>query len=106
MSKRQQITPLPLKPYDPERSAKVGSVQPPSFPSAGKTFLRRAHDLSQIVKPRCTLHRIQSPHMGLITSEPDQASFPPTRTRSFTTPKHDVVDSALSDGFETHVSDQ
>ncbi|KAG7108191.1 hypothetical protein HYQ44_012665 [Verticillium longisporum] len=122
----QQITPLPLKPYDPEEIRKSRKRAATKFSKRRKTFLRRAHDLSQDCQAKVYTFIEYNRRTWVFTSEPDQASFPPTKDeilRIYPLPeifipsmfstlpqvhndKHDVVDSALSDGFDTHVADQ
>ncbi|KAF3358793.1 hypothetical protein VdG1_02705 [Verticillium dahliae VDG1] len=126
MSERQQITPLPLKPYDLEEIRKSRKRAATKFSKRRKTFLRRAHDLSQDCQAKVYTFIEYNRRTWVFTSEPDQASFPPTKDeilRIYPLPeifipsmfstlpqvhndKHDVVDSALSDGFDTHVADQ
>ncbi|KAM0588650.1 hypothetical protein ACHAPN_008597 [Verticillium nonalfalfae] len=106
MSKRQQITPLPLKPYDLEEIRKSRKRAATKFSKRRKTFLRRAHDLSQDCQAKVYTFIEYNRRTWVFTSEPDQASFPPTKDEIVHNDKHDVVDSALSDRFDTHVADQ
>ncbi|EGY23765.1 uncharacterized protein VDAG_05203 [Verticillium dahliae VdLs.17] len=124
MSERQQIT--PLKPYDLEEIRKSRKRAATKFSKRRKTFLRRAHDLSQDCQAKVYTFIEYNRRTWVFTSEPDQASFPPTKDeilRIYPLPeifipsmfstlpqvhngKHDVVDPALSDRFDTHAADQ